>query len=66
VILDRDIHATPVQMKVAYSNRGGSGTGTSRSIANARFFRDGQVSAGPAAVIDVVLQAREVQVLVPV
>jgi glycosidase len=66
VILDRDIHATPGQMRVAYSNRATTGTGRVRHIVNAQFHHDGQVSAGPAAALDVILAAREVQVLVPV
>jgi glycosidase len=66
VILDRDIHAKPGQMTVAYSNQDNTGTGTVRHIENAKFHRDGQLSTGPAAALDVVLAAREVQVLVPV
>jgi glycosidase len=66
VILDRDIHATPGQMTVAYSNLGGSGTGQVRAIANAQFWSGGASSTGPAAAIDVVVRAGEVQILVPV
>ena len=66
VILDRDIHAIPGAMKVAYSNRGGSGTSPVRVVGNARFFRDGQISTGMAAVIDVNVKSGEVQVLAPV
>jgi glycosidase len=65
VLVDRDINATSRQMTVAYSNLGNSGTGTVRQIPAARFHRDGQVFVGPAAVLDVNLAAREVQVLVP-
>ena len=65
VILDRDIHATPGQMRVVYSNQGTTGTGTVHHIQNAKFHRDGQLSTGPAAALDVILAAREVQVLVP-
>jgi glycosidase len=66
VILDRDIHATPGRMRVAYSNRGTSGTGAVRQIHSAKFHRDGQVSTGPAAALDLVIAGREVQVFVPV
>jgi len=66
VILDRDIHANPGQMSVAYSNRGGSGTGQVRVIPNARFFSDGGTTTGMAAAIDVIVIAGEVQVLTPV
>jgi glycosidase len=65
VILDRDIHAIPGQMRVAYSNKGNNGTGTVRHIPHAKFHRDGQVSIGLAAALDVIVAAREVQVLVP-
>jgi glycosidase len=65
VILDRDIHAIPGQMKVAYSNRGSTGTGQVRVIGNARFFRNGQISTGTAAIINVILNSGEVQVLIP-
>ena len=66
VLVDRDINATPRRMEVAYSNRDTSGSGTVRHIGAARFHRDGRVFVGPAAALDVVLQASEVQVLVPV
>jgi glycosidase len=64
VLVDRDLNAIPRQMTVAYSNLANSGTGTVRQIPAARFHRDGQVFVGPAAVLDVILAAREVQVLV--
>ncbi len=66
VLVDRDLNATPRQMRVAYSNRGNTGTGTVRQLPAATFHRDGQVFVGPAAVLDVHLAASEVQVLVPV
>jgi hypothetical protein len=53
-------------MRVAYSNRGNTGTGTVRQLPAATFHRDGQVFVGPAAALDVHLAASEVQVLVPV
>jgi hypothetical protein len=65
VVVDRDLNATPRQMRVAYSNLGNTGTGTVRQIPAARFYRDGQVFMAPTAALDVVLAAREVQVLVP-
>ena len=52
-------------MKVAYSNRGSTGTGQVRVIGNARFFRNGQISTGTAAIINVILNSGEVQVLIP-
>jgi glycosidase len=66
VLVDRDLNATPRQMRVAYSNRGHTGTGTVRHIPAAKFHRDGQLFVGPAAALDVILAASEVQVLVPV
>jgi glycosidase len=66
VLVDRDLNATPRQMRVAYSNRGKTGTGTVRHLPAATFHRDGQVFVGPAAALDVHLAASEVQVLVPV
>jgi hypothetical protein len=66
VIVDPDINATPRTMRVAYSNTGSAGTGTVRRIPNARFYRDDQVTIGPAAALDVSLGPSEVQVLVPV
>jgi glycosidase len=66
VIVDRDINATPPQMTIAHSNRGTSETRTVRKIAAANFFRDGQVTTGPATALDVVLKASEVQVWTPV
>ncbi len=65
VLVDRDIHATPTQMRVAFSNQNHAATAFTRKIASARFFDDNRVSTGPAAALDVVLAAREVQVLVP-
>jgi glycosidase len=65
VVVDRDLNATPRQMRAAYSNLGNTGTGTVRQIPAARFYRDGQVFTGPTAALDVVLAASEVQVLVP-
>jgi glycosidase len=66
VIIDRDIHASPRMMKIEYSNVGSTGTTTSRIITAANFYRDGETSTGPAAVLDVVLAAHEIQIMVPV
>ena len=63
VILDRDINASPRQMKVAYSNLGTTRTTAIRRIANANFYNNGQMSTGPAAALDVVVKAGEVQVI---
>ena len=65
VILDRDCHGAGRRMTIAYSNRGARGAGAVRRIAAARFHRNGQVSTGPAAALDVSLAGREVQILVP-
>ena len=65
VIVDRDIHATPHQMRVAYSNRATTGSGTVRRIQNAKFHGNGQVTSATAAALDVILAPGEAQVLVP-
>ncbi len=65
VLVDRDLNATPRQMRVAFSNRGTSGTGTVQQIAAARFYAGGAVSTGPAAALPVVLAPGEVQILAP-
>jgi glycosidase len=65
VIVDRDIHATARRMKVAFSNVGTAGTGTTRKIPDATFYGGEAVSQGPAAVLDVILAPHEVQVIVP-
>ena len=62
VLIDRDINATPRPMRLAYSNRDSTATTTTRNVAAARFHRAGTVGAGPAAVLDVALEAHEVQV----
>jgi hypothetical protein len=53
-------------MRVAYSNVGTAGTGQVQHHASARFHADGRVGSGPAAALPVILQANEVQVIVPV
>jgi glycosidase len=65
VIVDRDINSAPRSMRVAYSNLDNTGTSTTRQLASANFFQDGQVTSGPAAVLDLALAPREVQVLTP-
>ena len=65
VLVDRDINATPRQMRVAYSNLGTNGAGTVRRIQNAMFHAAGQVTAGTATALDVILAPSEVQVLAP-
>ena len=66
VLMDRDISAIPHQMSVACSNLGNSGTGAVRQLPTASFYRDGQISDGPALALDVVLAASEVQLLVSI
>jgi hypothetical protein len=66
VLMDRDINAIPHQMSVACSNLGNSGTGAVRQFPTASFYRDGQISDGPALALDVVLAASEVQLLVSI
>jgi glycosidase len=61
VIVDRDLNATPRQMTIAHSNRKTHASRTVRQIANARFFGS-QMTSGPAAALDVVLQPDEAQV----
>ena len=65
VIVDRDINATPRQMRVAFSNRGNTGTGTVQQIAAARFFHPDGVSTGAATALPIVLSRSEVQILTP-
>jgi len=65
VIVDRDLNSTPRQMTIAHSNRKTQASGTVRQIAHARFFGS-QVTSGPAAALDVVLQPDEAQVWAPV
>jgi len=66
VIVDRDLNATPRQMRVAFSNKNTSTAGTVQQIAAARFFSSGSVSSAPAAALPVVLAPSEVQILAPV
>jgi len=63
VIVDRDIHRGGGTMTVAYSNVGRGGAGIVRRVANVNFFRDGARTSGLAAMVDVVIEAGEVQVL---
>ncbi len=65
VIVDRDLNSTPRQMTIAHSNRKTQASRTVRQIANARFFGS-QVTSGPAAALDLVLQPDEAQVWAPV
>lgn len=67
VIMDRDINARPRRMTVAYSNCSKRGVGETRLIQNANFFVPGlPVGHGPAAVLDVDLEANEVKIFLPV
>lgn len=65
VLVDRDIHAEPRTLTLAFSNLGTRGATTTRRIEPARFWSGGRVSSGPAAAMDVVLKAGEAQVFVP-
>lgn len=66
VVLDRDIHAAPRPLRLAYSNLGTAGAAVPRLVPDARFFAPGQpVGQGPAAVLDVALGPSEVQVFAP-
>jgi glycosidase len=65
VIVDRDLNQTSRPMKVAFSNRGTTGSGTVQQLAAARFFNPSGVSTGPAAALPVVLKKSEVQILAP-
>jgi len=62
VIVDRDLHATPHVMSIAYSNVGTTGNATTQQLADAHFYHDGGVSVGRAAALPVNLAGREVQV----
>ena len=64
-IVDRDINSVQRSMRVAYSNQDNSGLANTRQLPSANFFNDGQVSSGRAAVLDLVLAPREVQVFTP-
>ena len=66
VVLDRDLNPAGRRMRVAYSNLSTSGTGTVRRIPDAQFHAGGDVSTGLCAFLDVIVQAGEVQVIVPV
>lgn len=64
VVVDRDIHATPRPVKLAYANTGPRAlTVRSRILPSARFWKGDQVSSGPAAVVDVVVAPGEALVL---
>jgi hypothetical protein len=65
VVLDLDVNPAGRVVRIAYSNRGTSGTATVAAIPAARFHRDGQVTTGQAAALGVTLRASEVQVFVP-
>jgi glycosidase len=66
VLMDRDINATPRRMVTAYSNLAGAGESTTRLIPAANFFHPGHpATQGPAAALDVILEANEVRVFIP-
>jgi hypothetical protein len=65
VIVDRDLNPPARELRIAYSNLGTAGKATATAIAAARFYRDGQVSTGPAAAVGIALGASEVQILTP-
>lgn len=65
VLVDRDIHAEPRTLTLAFSNLGTAGATATRRIEPARFWSGGRVSSGPAAAMDVALKAGEAQVFVP-
>ena len=50
-------------MKVAFSSRGTTGSGTVQQLGAARFFGPSGVSSGPTAALPVVLKKSEVQIL---
>jgi glycosidase len=65
VIVDRDIHALPRAMQVAYSNHGTTGATATRHVPQARFHGSNGSSEGFAATIDLTLAPSEIQILVP-
>ena len=66
VIVDRDLHPSGRQMRVAFSNLNTAGTGVVQQIGAARFFRPGGVSIEPATGLPVSLAPSEIQILAPV
>jgi glycosidase len=63
VVVDRDLNPKPRPMKVAFSSRGTTGSGTVQQLGAARFFGPCGVSSGPTAALPVVLKKSEVQIL---
>ena len=67
VLVDRDINARPHRMAIAYSNRGSAVESATRTIPVANFYHaDQPVTQGPAAALDVTLEANEAKTFVPV
>jgi len=62
VIIDADLSAGAATMAIVYSNAAATGTRPVRR-GTMTFYRDGPVSSGPAAAVDVRLDASEVQIL---
>jgi glycosidase len=66
VLVDLDLNRMPRNMKVAYSNRGKTGTRMVQIIQQARFFDSGTViGVGTTAALPVELDPMEIQILVP-
>ncbi len=67
VIVDLDLNQSPQTYRVAFSNRGTTGTGAVQLTNNAVFWNDAQQPSAPArgASLFVVLAPGEIQVLVP-
>jgi hypothetical protein len=67
VLVDLDLNESPQTYRVAFSNRGTSGTGTVQVRNDAVFWNDaGQASApARAAALFVILAPGEIQILAP-
>lgn len=66
VIVDLDLHRRDREMRVAYSNKATTGSGTVQVIPQACFYDGGQLrDTSDAAALYVELGPSEVQVLVP-
>lgn len=66
VLVDRDLHATPRTLRLAFANTGHRDLAVaSHTVASARFWTGDRVSSGAASAIDVNVAAGEALVFVP-
>lgn len=67
VLVDGDLNTTPRRMRIAYSNQDSTGDALIRLVPSANFYEANRlVGRRQAAVLDVALAGREVQVFVPI